>query len=155
LPEVAFVYFSLFMNKISKLKPFGPKLAMALKITCVTMLCLAILVVAQARNDLHDVLMPVKVVPDVEHPDSISSDLIKRNWAPAVLAGGSTLFAGIAVISYQLTKIACSPSILARLAVFTISVGVEYILFWAGITLLSVSVLSLLAFLLLDSLINP
>lgn len=148
MPEVAFV-FSLFMNKI----PFDPKLAMALKITCATMLCLAILVIVQARNELHDVLMPVKVEPDAEQPDNISSDLIKRNWSPAVLAGGSTLFAGIAAISYKLTKIACSPSILARLAVFTVSVGVEYVLFWAGITLLSIFVLSLLAFLLLDSLI--
>lgn len=95
------------------------------------------------------------MVPDAEYPDSISSDIIKRNWASAALAGGSTLFAGIAAISYQLTKNACSSAILVRLAVFTISVGDEYILFWAGITLLSASLLSLLVILFLDSLIYP
>lgn len=95
------------MNKKSKLKPFDPKLAMAIKIACAATLCLVILVVFQARNEVHAVLLPVKVVPDAEYPDSISSDIIKRNWASAALAGGSTLFAGIAAISYQLTKNAC------------------------------------------------
>ncbi|MDN6294464.1 MAG: hypothetical protein L0J40_07555 [Alkalibacterium sp.] len=102
-------------------------------------------VIVQARNELRDVLMPLKVVSDIEHQDSIGSDLVKRNWASAGLAGGSTLFAGIAAGSYQLAKTACSPAILARLAVFTMSVGVEYCFFWAGLTLLSASVLSLLA----------
>lgn len=127
---------------------------MAIGITFVALIYIVMLVIVQARHGLHDALMPLKAASEIEHPDSIGSDLVKRNWAAAGLAGGSTLFAGIAAGSYQLAKSACSPAILARLAVSTMSVGVEYFFFWAGLTLLSTSVLSLLAILFFDSLIN-
>ena len=68
------------MIKKSKLKPFDPKLSMAIKITFVALLCIVMFVIVQARNELRDVLMPLKVVSDIEHQDSIGSDLVKRNW---------------------------------------------------------------------------
>ena len=99
--------------------------------TFVALLCIVMFVIVQARNELHDVLMPLKAVSEFEHPDSLGSDLVKRNWAAAGLAGGSTLFAGIAAGSYQLAKAACSPAMIARLAVSTMSVGVEF--FFSGL----------------------
>lgn len=134
--------------------PLNPKLAMAIKITIVALICIVMLVIVQARNELYDVLTPLKTVSEIEQPESNGNGLVKRNWAAACLAGGSTLFAGIAAGSYQLAKAACSPAILARLSVSTMSVGVEYFFFWAGLTLLSTSVLLLLSILVFDSLIN-
>lgn len=67
------------MIKKSKLKPFDPKLAMAIRITFVTLMCIVMFVIIQARHELHDALMPLKAVSEIEHPDSIGSDLVKRN----------------------------------------------------------------------------
>lgn len=131
-----------------------PSLVMVIKTTFVALICIVIFAIAQSINELDAALMPLKVVSDIEHPYSIGSDLVKRDWASAILAAGSTFFAGVAAGSYQLAKSACSPAIFARLAVSTMSVGVEFFFFWAGLTLLSASVLSLLAILLFDRLIN-
>lgn len=142
------------MIKKSKLKPFDPKLSMAINITFFALLCIIMFVIVHARLELRDVLMPVKTVLEIEHPESIGSDLVKCNWTAAGLAGLSTLFAGIAVGSYQLAKSVYSPEIIARRSVSTMSVGVKYFFFWAGLTLLSTSVLTLLAILCFDRLIN-
>lgn len=128
------------MIKESRLRPFEPRLATAIKISITVFICIVMFVIVQARNELHS--------------DSIDNDLVKHSWEKAGLAGGATFFAGIAAGSYQVAKYSGSPEILARLAVSTMSVGVEYFLFWAGLTLLSASILSLFVILLFERLIN-
>lgn len=75
---------------------------------------------------------------------STSQNLIKRAWATAWLAGGSTFFGGVAVGAYQITKVACSAAVLATLAAFSF-VGTSHCLGWAAITALSASVSAMLA----------
>lgn len=59
-----FLYSS--MMKESRFKPFDPKLAMAIKITIVTLLCIIMFVIVQVRNELRD----LRPLSEIEHSDT-------------------------------------------------------------------------------------